>query len=218
MASTVVALCEPPCSNFRTALAETPAARARSVMLHPRGVRATQHCTGTIGTMVATPAFGQVCHVARFAYSTCGFETVPLRSNGSQSGASVTHRPHIRNRSRSSFDVASSQNCSISPTGTPARRMALITRSMTRKSSPAASIAAGRSPSSLTNVALRPQYGWRGEGARPSRVILSYRRLCRVQRLSAPTWARDLDVLAFLLLDGKFAIEAGSFSATSGAG
>jgi hypothetical protein len=139
MASTVVAFNAPPCSNRSTVRRDTSAARARRRKLHPRVDRAIQHCIGTIGTMVATPPFGQVCHVARFAYSPCGFETVPLRSNGSQSGASVTHRPHIRSRSRSSLDIASSQNCSISPSGTPARRMALITRSITRKSSPAAS-------------------------------------------------------------------------------
>jgi hypothetical protein len=38
----------------------------------------------------------------------------------------------------------------------------------------------------LSNVALRPQCGWRGEGPRPSRVILSFPRLCRAQRPSAP--------------------------------
>jgi hypothetical protein len=56
-----------------------------------------------------------------------------------QYGASVTQRPHIRSNSRSSPDIASSQNLSISSVETPARRIALITWSMTRKSSPDAS-------------------------------------------------------------------------------
>jgi hypothetical protein len=36
-------VCEPPRSNFRTAVSDTPAARARSVTVHSRAVRAIQH-------------------------------------------------------------------------------------------------------------------------------------------------------------------------------
>jgi hypothetical protein len=50
-------------------------------------------------------------------------------------GANVTHRPHIRNRSWSFPDIASSQNFSICSSGMPTRRMALVTWPMIRKSS-----------------------------------------------------------------------------------
>jgi multidrug efflux pump subunit AcrA (membrane-fusion protein) len=59
-------------------------------------------------------------------------------------GANMTHRPHIRSRSRSCPEIASSQNVSISCSAMPNRRMALLTCPMMRKSSPA--------PSSLTTI------------------------------------------------------------------
>jgi hypothetical protein len=42
---TLVDLSAPPLSKLRTVARDTPAARPRSVRVHPRTVRATQHCT-----------------------------------------------------------------------------------------------------------------------------------------------------------------------------
>jgi hypothetical protein len=43
------------------------------------------------------------------------------------SGTKDTHRPHIRKRSRSSAEIASSQNSYISSGRRPARRIAFVT-------------------------------------------------------------------------------------------
>jgi len=105
MASTVVALFGSPSSNFRTAVCDIPVARASSRTLHPRAVRAIQHCTGTIGTSICAGMSHRELHTQCSKYGSSGRRRHPHRKTGTDKQAEREDRHANNHRSPTGMDA-----------------------------------------------------------------------------------------------------------------